>query len=169
MFSEKLPLSGERPPYLWSSVFFAFSVFLHKKAPLRIEMVKEESTFHAMQPQQKICIGLPIQSNKLYFQTSSTILQVRILQCQHQYIQGTNRNIHTYALPLMKKCVLSLWTQLRQAMAGRCTYISQYCVHYTTGLQTLMQIKGLASFRSRNSQNKHLLDLSFSVSLIKYA
>ena len=67
MFSEKLPLSGERPPYLWSSVFFAFSVFLHKKAPLHIEMVKEESTFHAMQPQQKICIGLPIQSNKLYF------------------------------------------------------------------------------------------------------
>jgi len=65
MFSEKLPLSGERPPYLWSSVFFAFSVFLHKKAPLHIEMVKEESTFHAMQPQQKICIGLPIQQEAL--------------------------------------------------------------------------------------------------------
>jgi hypothetical protein len=65
MFSEKLPLSGERPPHLWS-VFFAFSVFLHKKSsPSRIEMVKEESTFHAMQPQQKICIGIPIQQAAL--------------------------------------------------------------------------------------------------------
>jgi len=33
MFSEKLPLSGERPPHLWS-VFFTFSVFLHEKSSL---------------------------------------------------------------------------------------------------------------------------------------
>jgi hypothetical protein len=92
VFSEKLPLSGERPSPSLECLFHLFRFPTREKKSLLAhrEMAKEESTFRAMRPQRKILHW----SLHCFHQTSSSTTSRYISPVL--YIQGTNISIHTY-------------------------------------------------------------------------